>query len=274
MLVVPMNETLPSLSPPTIALCMGGLDPSGGAGIVRDVQVLSGLGIYPMTLCTAETLQNGEACLQIAPPRLAPHLGLQALRPHLSGDWGLKLGLCALEPADLEALCSAIREADPSCRIWDPIMAPTSGVGLHGPEALRNLARAILPSGGWIVAPNRCEAQALLGGPSHDPLALAAPWLDLGAEAVWLKGGHSEGDRVEDFWISKEGVSSLGSQPRLPGDRRGTGCTLASAWLGLRLRGAEAREAATQAAAWLRAHWGQAGAPGGFGRPAFLPEAR
>ncbi|MBP1628222.1 MAG: bifunctional hydroxymethylpyrimidine kinase/phosphomethylpyrimidine kinase [Holophagaceae bacterium] len=266
-----MNETPGHPSPAPIALCLGGLDPSGGAGLLRDVQVLASLGIYAMALCTAETIQNGSACLEIAPPRLSPTLGLQALRPHLSGPWGLKLGLCALDSAVLKELILSIKDAHPQFRIWDPIMAPTSGVGLHCPEELQRMAREILPAGGWTVSPNRCEAQALLGSLTSDANALARPWLDLGAEAVWLKGGHSEGDEVEDVWITKDGVTPLGSHPRLPGERRGTGCSLASAWLGLRLQGVNAMTAAVQAADWLRTHWLQAGAPGGYGRPAFLP---
>jgi len=272
MLEASMSETLSSPSPLPIALCLGGLDPSGGAGLLRDVQVLSSLGVYPMALCTAETIQNGEACLEISPPSLSPVLGLQALRPHLRGTWGLKLGLCDLDAVALDSLIRALAEAGPAFRIWDPIMAPTSGVGLHSAAALGRMARGVLASGGWIVSPNRSEAQALLEAETSDPWALALPWLDLGAEAVWLKGGHTPGPTLQDFWITRERVTPLDLHPRLPGDRRGTGCTLASAWLGLRLKGLTALDAAREAALWLRNHWSQAAAPGNFGRPAFLPE--
>lgn len=272
MLIGSMNENHGHPSSVPIALCLGGLDPSGGAGILRDVQVLSSLGVYPMALCTAETLQNGSACLRIAPPKLSAVEGFNTLCPHLTGTWGIKLGLCALQIEPLSDLVNAVAKAGPQVRIWDPIMAPTSGVGLHGKAGLLRMAETILPTGGWTVSPNLCEAQTFLGDPTAEPAALARPWLDLGAEAVWLKGGHTAGNEVQDIWITRKGTFPLGSHPRLPGERRGTGCTLASAWLGMRLKGAKATEAASQAAEWLRSHWSHAEAIGNFGRPAFLPE--
>ena len=44
---------LPSPAAP-VGLCLGGLDPSGGAGLLRDVMTLAALGVQPMAVCTAE----------------------------------------------------------------------------------------------------------------------------------------------------------------------------------------------------------------------------
>ena len=86
-----------------VALCLGGMDPSAGAGLLRDVMTLAGLGIQPMAVCTAETVQNGRACAAIlAPPDPLPFL--EALAPHLAGAWGVKLGLCRLDPGTFAAL--------------------------------------------------------------------------------------------------------------------------------------------------------------------------
>ncbi len=266
-----MHPAPPLDSAATIALCLGGLDPSAGAGILRDVLVAAELGVQAFAVPTAETLQNGAACLEIREPGMSPQLRVEALRPHLvPGAWGAKLGLWALADEALAALVGQLRELAPAACIWDPILAPTAGVGLHGPAALRRMAARILPSGGWVVCPNRSEASALAGCETADPLQLARPLLELGAEAVWLKGGHGEGP-VEDVWVTSEGARSLGRSERLDGERRGTGCTLASAWLALRLRGRSPEGAAREAAAWLRGRWEAACAPGGFGRPAFMP---
>ena len=253
-----------------VALCLGGLDPSAGAGLLRDALTLWELGQYPMVIPTANTLQNGATCSRISPPSAPVIDQLEALRPHLRGRWGVKLGLCALPLDELVAVVSVLADLAPACRIWDPIQAPTFGVGLHDASGLRSLAKIILAKGPWVVTPNRPEAAAF-GDIREDaaPMALAQAYLDLGAEAVWLKGGHGDG-HVEDFWVDGHGAVSLGLRPRLPGDRRGTGCTLASAWLGFRLNGAEGVAAARQACAWLQARWGQAAQPGGFGRPSFV----
>jgi hydroxymethylpyrimidine/phosphomethylpyrimidine kinase len=266
-----------------LALCLGGLDPSAGAGLLRDVMTLAGLGIHPMAVCTADTIQNGRACTAILPPA-DPLPRLEALAPHLEGrdPWGVKLGLCALEPRALAELVARVEAMNPVARIWDPILAPTAGVGLHTGPRLRQLAEVILGSGRWVVCPNLPEAVALAGPeappvPAGQPLAdadcaaLARPFLDLGAAAVWLKGGHVQGREVEDVWITREAVQNLGRAPRLPGDRRGTGCTLAAAWLGWRLLGLPGPEAAVAAARYLRGHWEPAVVPGGYGRPCFGP---
>jgi hydroxymethylpyrimidine/phosphomethylpyrimidine kinase len=219
-----------------------------------------------MAVATCQTIQNGAGCQGILPPQ-DPLPFLEALRPHLGGPWGVKLGMSALEPGSLAALAALVDALGPAVRIWDPILAPTSGVGLHAPADLRAMARILLPAG-WVVCPNLPEAAAL-GGAAQDagPEALAAPLLDLGAGAVWLKGGHGAGPEVEDFWITREGALSLGRHPRLAGDRRGTGCALASAWLAMRLQGLDGPAAAREAAAYLRRHWNPGAIPGGFGRP-------
>ena len=171
--------------------------------------------------------------------------------------------------------------ADPGRRAGDCRGRP-SGVQILEERQLHPRGRVgwirELAGGGWVVSPNRGEAAACAGLPPEaiqgaDPVALAAPFLEAGAEAVWLKGGHAAGDTVQDLWITAAGVEALAPSPRLAGQRRGTGCTLASAWLALRLRGQAPLPAAELAAAWLRSRWGAAHAPGGVGRPQFLADA-
>jgi len=263
-------------STPPVVLCLGGMDPSGGAGLLRDALSLAELGCQPMAVSLAETLQNGLACLRIEAPGLDPVQRLEALAPHLAGRWGVKVGLCALAPKDFRRLCATLRHLDPPVRIWDPILAPSAGVGLHDGADLRRLAADLLPMGRWVVSPNRGEAAACAGLPPEAirtaaPEVLAAPWLEAGAVAVWLKGGHAPGADIQDLWITPEGIQPLDLAPRLPGERRGTGCLLSATWLGLRLLGASDLEAARQAAHRLRDRWDRAFAPGLAGRPMFAP---
>jgi len=267
----------PHPSAPPLALCLGGMDPSGGAGLLRDVLTLSELGCQPLAVSLAETLQNGLACLRIEPPALDPVQRLETLAPHLGGRWGLKLSLCALEARDFRRLCATLRHLAPPLRIWDPILAPTAGVGLHDGADLRRMAADLLPMGGWVVSPNRGEAAAFAGLPPEAireaPVeVLATPWLEAGARAVWLKGGHAAGDLVQDVWITRDGIQPLEVAPRLAGERRGTGCLLSATWLGLRLQGVDDVSAALESARRLRARWDIAFSPGGVGRAMFAPQ--
>jgi hydroxymethylpyrimidine/phosphomethylpyrimidine kinase len=252
------------------------MDPSAGAGLLRDALTLAELGCQPMAVSLAETLQNGLACARIEAPGLDPVQRLETLAPHLIGRWGAKLSLCAIPAKDFRRLCATLRHLAPPVHIWDPILAPSAGVGLHDGGDLRRMAADLLPMGGWVVSPNRGEAAAFAGLPPEairtaPPEALATPWLEAGARAVWLKGGHAPGDQVQDLWITQEGIEGLDPAPRLPGERRGTGCLLSAAWLGLRLRGLEDLAAARESARRLRARWDLAFAPGCAGRPMFTP---
>lgn len=269
---------VPSAPSAPVALCLGGVDPSGGAGLLTDALTVAAFGVLPMAVSTAETIQNGLGCARILPPAVDPVARLESLGPHLMGRWGVKLGLCALTDADFRRLSASLEALAPPVRIWDPVLAPSAGVGLHDGGDLRRMARELLPIGGWVVAPNRGEAAAFADLPpdairSAGVEALAQPFLDLGAAAVWLKGGHASGDLVQDHWITHEGIEALPAFPRLPGMRRGTGCAVASAWLALRLLGREPATAAVEAAEWLRAGWNHAFAPGGSGRAQFLPRS-
>lgn len=269
-----MDDT--RLSAPPLALCLGGMDPSGGAGLLRDALTLAELGCQPMAVSLAETLQNGLACTRIEPPGLDPVARVESLAPHLAGRWGVKLSLCALDASAFRRLSATLRHLAPAIRIWDPILAPSAGVGLHDGADLRRMAADLLPMGGWVVSPNRGEAAAFAGLPPEairtaSTETLAAPWLEAGAEAVWLKGGHATGDHVQDIWITRQGLEALEAAPRLPGERRGTGCLLSATWLGMRLLGRNDHQAALESARRLRGRWDLAFAPGGAGRAMFAP---
>ncbi len=271
-----MDATHPSAAP--LALCLGGVDPSGGAGLFRDALTLSELGCQPMAVSLAETLQNGLGCSRIEPPSMDPVARLETLAPHLAGRWGVKLSLCALEATGFRRLCATLRHLAPPLRLWDPILAPSAGVGLHDGGDLRRMAADLLPMGGWVVSPNRGEAAAFAGLPpegirSASIEVLATPWLEAGAVAVWIKGGHAPGDQVQDAWATLDGIQMLEAAPRLPGERRGTGCLLSASWLGLRLQGRDDISAALESARRLRNRWDRASTPGGVGRPMFLPLA-
>ena len=133
----PMSSATP------IGLSLAGLDPSAGAGLFLDARVMAELGVLPMGIPLAETLQNGLGCTRIEAPSMDPVRRLEALGPHLTAPWGVKLGLSAVDLPTLRRLLGTLEGLAPACRIWDPILAPSAGVGHHLPEALQDLARTI-----------------------------------------------------------------------------------------------------------------------------------
>ena len=264
-----MTTERPHCKPVPVALFLGGLDPSGGAGILRDAAVASCLGAHAMAIALAETIQNGLECTKILPPSANPLERLDALSPHLRDKWGAKLSMFCEAPL-LDELLPRIKVMGPSAAIWDPIVAPTHGTKLHSPLAIRKVF-ALFSGGPWVVSPNLPEARLIAGEPERPLETVAKKIMDMGAESLWIRGGHGSGDTVQDLWCDTDGIAWLPKYERLEGDPRGTGCTVTSAWLAFRLNGTEPAAAAESAVQYIREAWGRLHVPGSAGRPVFLP---
>lgn len=252
-----------------VALFLGGFDPSSGAGVLRDALVASDLGIYPMAVPLAETVQNGAECAEIAPPGFSPMKRLESLRLHLAGTWGAKLSMFH-DLSHLEAALNLIQELGPDAAIWDPVASPTSGARLHGADTIKKALR-LLSFGAWLVSPNIPEARALADMPDGPLEAVAKKIMDMGAQNVWIRGGHTCSETVQDLWADGSGLEWLAPCSRLDGDPRGTGCAATSAWLSYRLKGLGGASAAEAAVSYVRSAWGRLCRPGGAGRAAFPP---
>lgn len=258
-----------AISEVPVALFLGGLDPSSGAGVLRDAQVASDLGIYPMAVPLAETAQNGLECVEIAPPGFCPIKRLETLRLHLTRTWGAKLSMFQ-DLSLLETVLKRVQELKPAAAIWDPIAAPTSGAKLHSADTIKK-ALGLLQSNVWVVSPNIPEARTITDMPEGPLEAVAKKILDMGAQCVWIRCGHTSGEIVQDLWADGATLEWLAPHSRLDGDPRGTGCTATSAWLSYRLKGLEAASAAEAAIKYVRSAWDYLCHPGGVGRVTFPP---
>lgn len=125
--------------------------------------------------------------------------------------------------------------------VVDPVMVATTGAELFsGPVA--SSSRAFGPEKGWgpllsratVVTPNAHEAEALTGIAVGDDDAMeraARAILDLGCQAVLLKGGHVGSGAARDCLIiqAQPGPVWLEAE-RVAGDEtHGTGCVLSAA---------------------------------------------
>ncbi|MCA9662129.1 MAG: bifunctional hydroxymethylpyrimidine kinase/phosphomethylpyrimidine kinase [Myxococcales bacterium] len=241
---------------------LGGLDPTGGAGILRDLW--SARAVLPSArvgaVVSAWTWQGGGAKARSeARPRAKIVAELAALpRPD-----AVKVGLL---PAQLlvegvgEALIAAARGAP---IVVDPVLVASDGGDLGaGVGRLRDLTSAVT-----LVTPNVPEARALVGegereeggaAPEFGGLLerLAAIHPRRGAGTAWLlKGGHApadDRDRVVIDHLWADGRLSAYRRPRQPGpDPRGTGCALATAIACSLARGRSLEDSVGEAIAWL-----------------------
>ncbi|MFL5264924.1 MAG: hydroxymethylpyrimidine/phosphomethylpyrimidine kinase [Anaeromyxobacteraceae bacterium] len=233
-------------------LVAAGLDPTGGAGLVADVEALVAVGARAMAVATALTLQGprGAAGWEVVPPRFLARQVEELLRGRGERPRALKTGMLggASTAAHLARLFSR-RGLAGLPLVVDPVLAASSGLSLLGHGHRRSPAVVLAPllARATLVTPNLPELALLAGAPGgkgaelrgDDDAVEAARRLP--CEAVLVKGGHREGAPVDLLVRGKSVVRFTGR--RRPGTARGTGCRLASAIAGLLAAGAPLEEA-------------------------------
>ena len=81
-----------------------------------------------------------------------------------------------------------------------PVLRSTSDTPLLSEEALSILKKRLIPRA-MLLTPNLPEARKLTGLPHASPQELATALLEIGAQAVLLKGGHADSDCCSDLFM-------------------------------------------------------------------------
>ena len=242
-----------------LVVAIGGFDPRGASGLLRDFLTIRALGADPYLVPTAFTVQGASGVQRVdlrGTDELRQAL-TAALTPPTSdvgrGQMTVKIGMvggAALVPVIVGGLAGFTGAV-----VYDPVLAASRGGRLYEGDlaALDSLlARADL------VTPNLSEATALSGVTVVDLESARAAGRQLlarGARAVLVKGGHMAAGAARrgaaDLLVSAGGEEVF-SAPRVPGkDPRGTGCALASAIAVGLGRGASLRDAVGEAKRWV-----------------------
>jgi hydroxymethylpyrimidine/phosphomethylpyrimidine kinase len=236
--------------PRTYIVAIGGLDPGGGAGVVRDFLTAEALGADAVMVATAFTTQSrlGVRGFEVRSAEglcaaLAEALALAGGRPT-----AVKVGMVG--DAAAAGAIAAVLAGFAGPVVYDPVLAASSGGALFGGE-LSGLAPLIARA--TLITPNLAEAAALTGRAvatlAHSRAA-AQQLRAAGAAAVLVKGGHLAGD-AEDLLASADGERVF-SAARLPGrSPRGTGCALATALAVALAAGQPLEVAVATAKGWL-----------------------
>lgn len=212
-------------------LTIAGSDSGGGAGIQADLKTFSALGCYGMTAITALTAQNtvGVQGIHAVPPAFLK-AQLQSVIEDIGVD-AIKIGMLHA-PEIVEVVAWAIDHYQLRNVVLDPVMVATSGDKLIAEETVKVLVRDMFPRA-CVITPNLDEAAWLLGrsiAGAPDLAPAAQDLLNMGAQAVLLKGGHLPGDEVVDLLMQPHhAVLRLASSRIDSRNVHGTGCTLSSA---------------------------------------------
>jgi hydroxymethylpyrimidine/phosphomethylpyrimidine kinase len=213
-------------------LVIGGTDSSGGAGLVRDVQVLAELEVRVRCVVTAVTVQTDQqvGAIQYISTDVVRQQMLAALED--GGIDAIKIGMLGAR-ATIETIVETLPSPDEIPIVLDPVIASSSGGALLEESGL-SVLRDHLISRVTIITPNLLESAILLDDdPATDELMMisqAQRLLRLGPRAVLLKGGHGTGAEAVDVLSSAASHASVQFRgPRVDAILRGTGCALSSA---------------------------------------------
>ena len=214
-----------------IAVTIAGSDSSGGAGIQADLKTFSALGVYGASVIAAVTAQNtkGVTAIHEVPPAFVA-AQMDAVFSDLAVG-AVKIGMLG-NAAVIMAVAASLERHKQTNVVLDPVMMATSGHRLLASDAVEALRKELLPHA-LVITPNLPEAAALLGAPEaadeNEMLDQADRLLALGANAVLMKGGHTEGTESIDILVTATASIRVIAERIATRNTHGTGCTLAAA---------------------------------------------
>jgi hydroxymethylpyrimidine/phosphomethylpyrimidine kinase len=236
-------------------LVIAGSDSGGGAGIQADIKTITALNGFAMTAVTALTAQNTLGVHDIFP---VPVDFIQKQMKVVVEDIGcdvVKTGMLATSGV-IRGVAECLDEiARGIPLVVDPVMVAKGGALLLETEAVKTLKWALLPRA-FLITPNLYEAEVLSGlriANEADMLTAAKILLELGPQAVLLKGGHLESSLAIDLLLTREGLTRFADLKIETRHSHGTGCTLASAVACGVAQGLALPEAVGRARAFVRA---------------------
>ncbi len=235
-------------------LVVAGSDSGGGAGIQADIKAVMALGGYAATAITALTAQNTLGVHGVLPvPPAFIRLQIDAVLDDIGTD-AVKTGMLGSAEA-VQAVAAALGRRNRPPLVVDPVMVAKGGARLLDDPAVAALRRDLLPLA-TLLTPNVPEAEALTGLAIVDHAAArraAQALLDLGAQAVLLKGGHLHGAVVQDILATPGGMEVIENSRIETRHTHGTGCTLASAVAAGLAQGMPLLDAVRRGAAYVHA---------------------
>jgi hydroxymethylpyrimidine/phosphomethylpyrimidine kinase len=217
------------MSHPPVVLAIGGLDPTGHAGLAADLRAGAALGALVSPVATALTVQDQQGVHRVQPVDVQLMVEQVAAVRRSLPVMAVKVGLLPTA-AHARAVADGLRDFSGPL-VLDPVLSASSG-GALAEEAMPAVLAGCFAGNGVLLTPNLSEAAVLLGRPlgqGTDGMESAARGLRaLGFKAVLLKGGHLDGPRTPDFLLDNEqGLWIEGTRLSTP-NTRGTGCTLAT----------------------------------------------
>lgn len=224
------DECRPNRVSMPVLLAVGGLDPTGGAGVLVDAAASRAVGVHPAAVVAVSTVQGQERFNETRVEN--PKIAAKAISEVLSclDVRAVKTGALG-NAAIVDAIADLASDRSFPLLVIDPVILSSTGGALLDDGGVKALKSRLFKRA-FLITPNLQEAAILTGEAANDVEGMrkaAKKLIDLGPEAVLVKGGHLAGDEISDLLVTREGVEHLFSSERLCKEEvRGTGCALAS----------------------------------------------
>ncbi len=216
------------ITPRPVVLCLGGHDPSGGAGILADAESIAAAGAFAVTVITALTDQDTCGLRHLYPQPPDQVAAQCRALIHDSAPLVLKIGLIG-HAWLVETICELCDADTTRLVIFDPVLATGAGQAVADAALVQQLREKLIPRC-TLITPNLPEARTLTGAQTPDDCA--SRLLALGTGWVLITGTHDDTAQVTNRLYGADGTTHAWDWPRLPGEYHGSGCTLASAIAG------------------------------------------
>src|ERR1700719_3146939 len=239
-----------SHSAPPILLTISGFDPSCGAGTAADLKTFAAHGCYGVAAITSLTVQNTQG---VETAHNTPSAELREQLEVLAKDCeiaAVKIGMLG-NRGNAVVVAEFLDAHKFGHVVHDPVMKSSSGAELLDAAGIKYLATELLKRS-TVITPNAPEAEILAGLEIKDLAgmeAAARKIVEMGAQAVIVKGGHME--RAIDVLFDGDKITQLGGDRVKADNYHGTGCTFASSIAAQMASGRGLTEAAMLAKAYV-----------------------
>ena len=218
------------MKPKSKILIIAGSDSSGGAGIQADIKTVTALGSYAMTAITAITSQNTTGVKSIVPIDTKEiSRQIEFTSKDIKPD-AVKIGMLHSSKV-IRSVIHSLGVIKVKKIILDPVMIAKSGARLIDKKAIEILKNELIKKVS-LITPNIPEAEILTKTKiktKEDMIFAASLLIELGAENVFIKGGHLDSKVVQDVFVNKKEILIIENRRITTSNTHGTGCTLSSA---------------------------------------------
>ncbi|HXG73617.1 MAG TPA: bifunctional hydroxymethylpyrimidine kinase/phosphomethylpyrimidine kinase [Candidatus Nitrosotenuis sp.] len=204
-------------------LCIGGSDPSSGAGIQSGIKTAQILGANCFSVITAITAQNSKRFEHVEP---VSKNSIAAQLDAIFDDFDVDVVTIGMVYDG-----DVIRQLHSSLRlkkipiVLDPVIRSTTGGALLKKDALGLLKKLLVPMS-YVVTPNQSEAEILSGVKIRSYADLLSAAKAIGSKNVVITGHGFTKNKASDF-VYEGGKHYSVSGKMLAGQNHGSGCVFA-----------------------------------------------